>query len=363
MHEPRWSCFYFIGVSPQTIKPQLRGRCLDIEERIARITDSRRSSADLWSQLIGDKATRETRMEVVAWIAVCKFHCHLEGGFVRDWVVGHYTARPNSEPSTWLTYLKGMPALNKALIPSDLDCHLPTHRYFDIDKFEDYLHKYRIECRVIREAWRYIVILDEHAVTGPFTMDLIEPHIALTHDRIDFDVNNLYLEKDYTHALGMRVDICEKPYDIKLEMIIDNIRNKTFQILRPVDRFVKTRAEKMESRGWRQVGVEMNVIPNPSPRYNVVLVHLPKDSPLYRITEAQMREKIPSCQVVSILEIKNPYLEEIYLALKTLIARTCLGHNPNERALFHGTSGEGINGILNEGFDDRYFDRNGYYGK
>ncbi|CAF4991735.1 unnamed protein product, partial [Rotaria socialis] len=58
----------------------------DIEDRIKRITDTTMTPVGLWSRLRGPAATRETRMEVVAWIAVCIFHCKLEGGFVRDWI-------------------------------------------------------------------------------------------------------------------------------------------------------------------------------------------------------------------------------------------------------------------------------------
>jgi hypothetical protein len=73
----------------------MRKDCLDIEERISHITDTKRTLIDLYNGLKGSKATRETRMEVVAWITVCLFDCKLEGGFVRDWVVGKYTSRPN----------------------------------------------------------------------------------------------------------------------------------------------------------------------------------------------------------------------------------------------------------------------------
>ena len=74
----------------------MRKNCQDIEERISRVTDSKRTSIDLYNGVKGSKATRETRMEVVAWIAVCKFDCKLEGGFVRDWIVGNYTQRPTN---------------------------------------------------------------------------------------------------------------------------------------------------------------------------------------------------------------------------------------------------------------------------
>ncbi|CAF5129794.1 unnamed protein product, partial [Rotaria sp. Silwood1] len=72
-------------VPPRVLRPQIRSQCLDIEERISRITDSKRTRIDLYNATKGIHATRETRMEVVSWIAVCKFDCKIEGGFVRDW--------------------------------------------------------------------------------------------------------------------------------------------------------------------------------------------------------------------------------------------------------------------------------------
>lgn len=41
-------------------------------------------------------------------------------------------------------------------------------------------------------------------------MDSIEAHVALTHDRIYFDVNNLLLEKGYTKELSTHVDVPKK---------------------------------------------------------------------------------------------------------------------------------------------------------
>jgi hypothetical protein len=311
-------------------------------------------------------------MEVVAWIAVCKFDCRLEGGFVRDWVVGNYTGRPAGDPSTWLSYNTNkagiaIPYVNKELIPSDLDCHLPSHKYFDIDKFLDNLHKYQIEFKVFREEWRYVLLLDENSKTGPFTMDLIEPHVAATHDRIDLDVSNLSLEKDYTKELGMRVDIQHKPYSIELETIVEHIKSKRFQVLRPVDNGVQFRIQKMQNRGWTQLGQPMHVIPDPPPKYNVVLVPLPDSTELYRTLVQQMKSYISDqVKVLSIEQIRNPLLEEAYLAMKQIIARQCPGKNPNERELFHGTKGDAIDAIVNDGFDDRYWGSNfskGNWGK
>lgn len=300
-----------LGVSPRILKPQMRPSCLDIEERISHITDSKRTSVELWKSLKGSNAIRESRMEVVAWVAVCGFDCRLEGGFVRDWIVDHHRSQlAGSSPS--VTFIQNgagslIPNVSKDLIPTDLDLHLPSHKYFDIDKFLDALHRHKIECRVFREDWRYILLLDENAKTGPFTMDLIEPHVALTHDRIDFDVSNLSLEKEYTKELGMRVDIEQKPYSIELEMIIDHIKKKRFHVLRPLEKTLQPRLSKMIQRGWTQIGEPMHVIPNPPPKYHVVLISLPESTPLYKSLVSQMQSSIsPQLKVLSIEEIKKP---------------------------------------------------------
>jgi hypothetical protein len=308
-------------------------------------------------------------MEVVAWIAVCKFDCRLEGGFVRDWVVGNYKATPNNNPTTWLQYNTNaegqqIPAIVKEVVPADLDCHLPTHAYFDIDKFQDELYKFDIKCEVLRESWRYVVLVDKDTLTGPFTMDLIEPHVALTHDRIDFDVNNLSLEKDFTRDLAMRVNIQQKPYSIELETIVDNIKHKRFQVLRPIDKYVQERIDKMTKiRGWTQSGEPFSVIPEPQAKYYALLVPLPYSTNLYVALSQQMRLIGGSLQIMSIEQVKNPYLEEAYEAMKKIISKQCKGFNPNERFLFHGTKEDGIKGITEDGFDDRFFVPTGAWGK
>ncbi|CAF1615408.1 unnamed protein product, partial [Didymodactylos carnosus] len=290
----------------------------------------------------------------------------LEGGFVRDWVVGNYTSRPanpSPSPKDWIEYSNNLPYLNKEVVPADLDCHLPTHAYFDIEKFQDELHKYHITCKVYRQDWRYVLLIDEDVPTGPFTMDLIEPHVALTQDRIDFDVNNLSLEKEYTHELAMRVDIQQRPYLIELEAIVDNIKNKRFQILRPIDYRLEERVDKMVNiRHWTQLGQPFLVVPNPDPKYWSVLVRLPSSDKLYKDVEAQMKNIENNTTILSIEQIRNPLLEDQYEAMKRIIAKQCSSFDPNERELFHGTNGEAIDGIRDNGFDDR-FSKTGNWGK
>ena len=344
----------------------MRKTCQDIEERIARVTDSKRTAVDLYNGAKGAKAIRETRMEVVAWMAVCKFDCRLEGGFVRDWIVGHNTQRPTNKtnPKNWIESMTPVPMIDKEVVPCDLDCHLPSHAYFDINKFQDELYKYGITCTVSREDWRYVLLFDENETTGPFTMDLIEPHVALTHDRIDFDVNNLSLEKDYTHEIGMRIDVTQKPYSIELETIVDNIKKKQFRVLRPDDAQLKIRKTKMiDSRGWKEIGQPLHVIPEPHWKHHVVLVPLTRSAVLYTEVSTKMTNGITGAQILSIEEIRNPFLEETYEGMKKLIAKQCPGNNPNEQELFHGTKDKGIDGITEDGFDDRFFNAGGMYGQ
>ncbi|CAF3958384.1 unnamed protein product [Rotaria sordida] len=360
------------GVAPRVLKPQIRRQFRDMEEKIGKITDPDRSSVDRWKSVKGPKVTRETRMEVVAWIAVCLFDCRLEGGFVRDWVVGNYSSKPNNlPPQNWVHYdpKSGIPMIHKDVVPSDLDCHLPAVKQFDVEAFLDALYGYGIIAKVFRQYWRYVLLVDENTKTGPFTMDLIEPHIALTHDRIDFDVSNLSLEKLYTRDLGMRVDITGNSHSIQLETIVEHIRKKEFQVLRAIDGengpntsgTVAERIQRMKSRGWNQVGNPLNFIPNPPSNYNAILIPYPSSTVLFKNVVAAM-QTINGARVISIEQIKNPDIESLYENMKRTISKECPGNDPNERELYHGTSGEAIEGIINRGYDDRYFAKIGAWG-
>ncbi|CAF1380256.1 unnamed protein product [Adineta ricciae] len=49
--------------------------------------------------------------------------------------------------------------------------------------------------------------------------------------------------------------------------------------------------------------------------------------------------------------------------MKRSIAKECPGNDPRERELFHGTGGDAIQGIIDRGFDDRYFSPSGAWGR
>ncbi len=42
-------------------------------------------------------------MELVVWILINKFHCIIEGGFVRDWIIRGHEEFPQPIPNDILT--------------------------------------------------------------------------------------------------------------------------------------------------------------------------------------------------------------------------------------------------------------------
>lgn len=161
----------------------------------------------------------------------------------------------------------------------------------------------------------------------------------------------------------MRVDITQAPYSIDMESIVGNIHNRRFQVLRPIDKFIQERINKMIKRGWTQFGEPLTYAPPPPPKQYAVLAPLPITSTLFQSLLQEMRKISNTIQIVSIDEIRNPLLESIYEANKKIIAKECPADNPNERKLFHGTYGDGISGIIDGGFDDRFFVATGAWGE
>ncbi|CAM4795690.1 unnamed protein product [Rotaria magnacalcarata] len=112
------------------------------------------------------------------------------------------------------------------------------------------LREYGIKCKVCCEIWHgYVLFFDEDL--SPFTMDTILPDAAFIcrkYRNIDINVNNLFVEKDYTCALGLRSNLAHKEIDnlCVLGTIVENIKkNKCFVLLREFD--IKDRTEKWSS--------------------------------------------------------------------------------------------------------------------
>ncbi|CAF3205331.1 unnamed protein product [Rotaria sp. Silwood2] len=106
----------------------------------------------------------------------------------------------------------------------------------------------------------------------------------------------------------------------------------------------------------------LSVVPDSNIKHLSVLVSLPSSSRLYEILEQKMKTIGSSVKIISIEIIKNPLLEGMYEAVKKIIAKQCKGYDPNERELFHGAHGLGIDGIKENAFDDRYFNASGDWG-
>jgi hypothetical protein len=183
-----------------TVKPQLlTSKDPDIKRRINRVTDTSLTWADL-KQAVSENC-RESRMDVVAWIAVCNYDCLLQGSYVRNRIVANHIKRPkNPNPRTWVTFNQqtGLPEIVADLVPADIDCHLPSNNYFDVQRFLDEMHRYEFKVEVFRNRWRYVLLFDRNLPTGPFTVNLVEPHVALTYNHLDFDGNSLYVERKKT---------------------------------------------------------------------------------------------------------------------------------------------------------------------
>ncbi|UJR29681.1 hypothetical protein I4U23_017229 [Adineta vaga] len=340
----------------------------DIERRITQIANSKQMP---FNQVQIQKGSREERMLTVAWLLICKFDCKLYGGFIRDWVVGGYTAYPKNVPmDQWIVYNGSIPHLHPEIVPADLDCYLPTHGLSDVNEIVTELGKLQIAVRVHRDQWRYVLVIDQNTKTGPFIVDLITPHVGTIHyERIDFDVNNLYVEKDHTRHLGMRIDITQSPYDITLEKIVNNIKKRSYCLLaeindEPAGKLVGERAKKMITRGWTQL--TQTFIPVPpcvvAPA-KAELTALSKTDNIYRQIEQRMRTCYApdSVQVVSVEQIKNTALEAIYEEAKKFIQKDSAIANGNEMLLYHGTIGADIDQIADFGFDKKNY-RQGNWG-
>lgn len=319
----------------------------DIEKRIAEVTDSTNMPFDP-KQIHLEK--REDKMMAVAWIMVCKFDCKLYGGFVRDWIVGQFLGRPNGKTvDQWIQSDDSAAHLHPDVVPADLDCYLPAHGLYDIDEMLNELAKLQLVVNVHRDQWRYLLFIDQNASTGPFTIDLITPHIGiLKYDRIDFDVNNLYVEKDFTKHLGMRIDITYAPYSITLEKIVENIRKKRFYLLatvneKPCGKVIVERLTKMKNRGWKQLEDSLPpVIQRGDPSKNIQITSLANTSSFYKQIIQRMKDTFGGMklEIVSIEQLKHQELQKVYEQAKRIIQTQSGSPNANEATLFHGVKGK-----------------------
>jgi len=57
-----------------------------------------------------------------------------------------------------------------------------------------------------RDGLLDIVVFDAFkGSSGPFTLEVAKPHVSMTMSDVDFDANNLCVDKDYVQELSMRL--------------------------------------------------------------------------------------------------------------------------------------------------------------
>lgn len=80
-------------------------------------------------------------MELVCQILICKYHCIVKGGFVRDWIIRGTHSDPKVNYS-----ITGLNINNDDVVPKDLDALLPfdSDHLFDVKEFKHYIESFGI---------------------------------------------------------------------------------------------------------------------------------------------------------------------------------------------------------------------------
>ena len=345
------------GVPPARIPfraVQDQEKMTQILARLARVTDLKRSTSDIWKYVHSKDASRETRMEVVGLIAL-RHGCRLEGGFVRDWIINGEQGRPDTAgtPGSWLKVpgqprggRDGRPETDDKLIPHDLDIQVPMKSvsgWFDIESFIRDVQLAGIEVSMVHKDQYLRAILFDGQIDprpdaqfptgrfGPFTAEFIEPQFVSTHDMLDFDVNNLCCLADNTRELAMRI-----PHPkLTLTSTVENILKKHFICTKLRAGNIPERIAKMEGRGWKLLREDV-FVPYADPvnkARDVTMVRVPATDPIFQTLKTEI-ERIQGT-IVRIDRISNFSQDILYEANKTAISAECHG-DPNERFLYHG---------------------------
>lgn len=358
-----------------------------ITARVAKIADPNRDPTDLWRSVHGSKATRaydplaihtkhvhivhvltimscvlfvgETRMEVVAWIAVTKHGCRLEGGFIRDWIVAGTDGvrRPPSLAASWVKN-RGQPGgdwtnrpeVDPGLGPQDLDLQLPikppTGGWFDIERFVREVQEFGISVDMVhRDDFLRSLLFDADddlrttGDFGPFLADLIEPHQVALHDQLDFDVNNLYCIAGFPNELGLKVAVPA----FTLESTIANIQDKKLVVAKPRDNKIQQRISKMEGRGWSVGPPEDDIRFTPNRGFNAepIITDVPRTDVTYQRLMHEIAqnggEHGRTGRVRRIQRISSMGLDTLYDSHRAMIEREVKEkHAVNEKFVWHG---------------------------
>ncbi len=156
----------------------------------------------------------------------------------------------------------------------------------------------------------------------------------------------------------MRVDISEQ---FTLSQIVDHCLRKEFYLLKSSDPIVASRMDKMAERGWKNLG-QIPLVPNRGPKFGASFLPLSAMDEHYKKIETIFQANMPAgTSIQSIHQISAHNLDLLYKAMRTQIEMEN-GGNGNEMLLFHGTKADNAQGIMDHGFDNRYWRTGGNHG-
>eukprot|EP00667_Euglena_gracilis_P000144 EG_transcript_144 len=355
-------------VDPYGLGLYQRPRLMDTDpgfaQRLHRVSSPKLTYLEKFSASVGPAATRETRMELVANIAINSFKCKLVGGFVRDWVVrgkadhGPYSGNFRDwVDDKGVTNMERFPMKEEhnghRLLPKDLDFELPEE-YFDPYRFISEVQAMDIEVNYHQYiAQRHVFLLE--CKRGPFTADFVESHFAIMHAVADLDANILSIEAPFHNMVGLKMKV---PRQFTVDGIVEHCRNTEMVVMR-ADGNIKQRVDKMVGRGWRVV--------------DTVLVQPDYDDPsLSSLTALKSTDALwdkyqkvlqpHGMTIQRMWSIHNTNMKSQFEALRDRIAAEN-NKDPNVRELFHGTKEPAARSILHSGFDDHCWNAGGYFGR
>mmetsp|Transcript_34674 Transcript_34674/g.72727 ORF Transcript_34674/g.72727 Transcript_34674/m.72727 type:complete len:1069 (-) Transcript_34674:659-3865(-) len=335
-------------------------------ERLHTVTALQLSEIKVFLKCEGPQATRESRMEIVARIAVQVFGCKLCGGFLRDWIVNGEREHLPGPFEDWIEQPAGGYTrfeIKAGVIPKDLDLELPMEKYFDVGRFVSEVRQCGITVDYHEHiAQRHVFLLEKGR--GPFTVDLIEPHFAVLHTLADFDVNTMCVVA-YQDLIGLKMTYKQSDgRELNVDDVITNCRRKHFITMQHVgSNIMQIREKKMIDRGWTKLGEMIFVPVNPRRDYSVSPVHEKSEVYVKYKREIETRITKGKARLLSMYEIRSSIVDGHYIAMRDEFQKTLGDGNVNEKLLFHGTDDSVVEAILRGGFDDRFWKTSGYFGR
>ena len=355
---------HFISVDLYRRPRTLPTNDAEFRERLHSVTAEQLSEIKIFLKCEGPQATRETRMEIVARIAVQNFGCKLCGGFLRDWIVNGERKYPSTPAKDWVIEPGGFVKYEilEEVVPRDIDLELPMEKYFDVGRFVAQVREYGITVDYHEHIpQRHVFLLERDR--GPFTIDLIEPHFAVLHTLADFDVNTMCLVA-YQDLIGLKMRYkLQDGSELNVDDIITNCREKKLYTMQPSSGggVIALREKKMTDRKWTKLGQKIFLPVNPKLDYSVFPLHDKSEAYICYKREIETKIRSGTAKVRAVYEIRSSIVDGHYNAMLDEYAKT-LG-DANEKLLFHGTDNAVVEAILRGGFDDRFWKSSGYFGR